>query len=130
MAISLEELKQQREQIQKHLEWLDVKISELSDETDAIAPEKNAPERLLVHNQQAQANPLPPTSDKTTSEQAPESTAPTRPLEAKSDSLDIHSDYKPKTQSEVQRAKIGCLAFFILATALFLFLLFGLPYLL
>jgi hypothetical protein len=115
--ISLEELKQQRAQVQKHLDWLDAKISEQSPATEIRSPDLEHPAKTLPSKGCEQTPPLAPERDAT-----PASLTP--------GALEIHSDYKPKTQSEVLRAKIGCLAFFILATALFLFLLFGLPYLL
>lgn len=108
----LEELKQQREQIKKHLEWLDGKIGELSKGEAVGSSEKNTA-------------PTPPPS-----ENAPAS----KPSEAgKAPPFVPDSDapaYKEKTQGELRRAQFGCLALFILSTALFLFLLFGLPYLL
>ncbi len=39
MAISLEELKRQREQIQKHLDWLDAKIFELEPQVEGSETE-------------------------------------------------------------------------------------------
>lgn len=112
MASLLEELKQQREQIKKHLEWLDRKIAELS-KGDVNESAENS------------AVPLPPEND-------PE----TKPLEeAKNKSSSFEPDpdaptYKESTQGELRRGQFGCLALFILSCALFLFLLFGLPYLL
>jgi len=106
MPCSLEELKQQRALIRKHLDWLDAKIKGLEDqastkETDAAeAPDGGLPTRQ------------PETEDSAASAPLPE---------------DLSSP--AHTQGDLRRAKIGCLALFIIATALFLFLLFGLPYL-
>ncbi|MGZ0657422.1 hypothetical protein ACWPKS_17625 [Coraliomargarita sp. W4R72] len=137
MAISLEELKQQRKQIQQHLEWLDAKISlasqESSDSCDEPTEARQTPESPAT----AKVPQLPPGAQLYT---PPESDRPPA-VEAKAEphteaskaelaSPSIESTYKPKTQSEVLRAKVGCLVIFVLAISLFLFLLFGLPYLL
>ena len=147
MAISLEELQQQRQQVQQHLAWLDAKIAELSPEdpaastTKAPRPESQAARTASTANSSepetsAAQTPVRPNSNATGRETSqPERTADS-PSKADSSSVpappapDIESSYKNKTQSEIQRAKIGCLVLFVLATALFLFLLFGLPYLL
>lgn len=112
MASLLEELKQQREQIKKHLDWLDRKIAELSKGEVDKGSEKNV---------------APPLSENDPAAKPPE--------EAKNKAVPYVPDpdapaYKEKTQGELRRAQFGCLALFILSTALFLFLLFGLPYLL
>ena len=44
--------------------------------------------------------------------------------------LDAEHILKSAPQSSVKRAQIGCLLLFLAATSLFLFLFFGLPYLL
>lgn len=150
MAISLEELQQQRQQVQQHLAWLDAKIGELS-------PEDPAASTIKAPRSQAQTAPTAPTANSSAPETSPAQTPahpnsnetgsetsqpePTAESPSQADSStappvpappvpDIESSYKNKTQSEIQRAKIGCLVLFVLATALFLFLLFGLPYLL
>lgn len=114
MAISLEELKRQREQIQQHLEWLDAKITELDHPKTSPEPK---PEKAEVGAPNEAAETPPKTEYPSASAPAhlPDIEAPT---------------YKAKTQGEVRRAKIGCFVLFILSTLLFLFLLFGLPYLL
>ncbi|WPJ94834.1 hypothetical protein SH580_15485 [Coraliomargarita algicola] len=128
MAITLEELKQQREQLQKHLDWLNAKIAELSPTTEG----EPSPEPSKKQSPPPASSP-PPATTSTQSEPTTEpTTEPRQPNDAElaPPALDIESSYKPKTQSEIQRAKIGCLLIFAFATALFLFLLFGLPYLL
>lgn len=112
MASLHEELKQQREQIKKHLDWLDHRIAELSKSEVAKGSEKNA---------------APPPTQSDPVAKPPE--------EAKNKAVPYLPDpdapaYKEKNQGELRRAQFGCLALFILSTALFLFLLFGLPYLL
>jgi hypothetical protein len=124
MPLSLEELKQQRAQIQQHLDWLDAKIAE---------------QQHLKPKTEAEKNTTPVESPKTSAE----SETSTEPTEVQPDPQpNLHTDlpaeiadidaptYKAKTQDEIMRAKIGCLALFILSIVLFLFLLFGLPYLL
>jgi len=129
MTISLEELKQQREQIRKHLEWLDAKISELApSETEAHKAE--GPTEAMPPLPAGAQLYTPPAPEESQGATAPETAEADQPLPKVAVAPNIESSYKPKTQREVLRAKIGCLALFILSTALFLFLLFGLPYLL
>ena len=106
MPCSLEELKQQRALIRKHLDWLEAKIKGL--EEQASTKDTDAAE--------APGEAMPTRPPKT------ENTAASTPLPEELSS-------PAHTQGDLRRAKIGCLALFIIATALFLFLLFGLPYL-
>jgi hypothetical protein len=131
MAISLKELKQQREQIQKHLDWLDVKIAELEliepkiDAGKPAVPLTVATPQVEAAASNAPADPKP--------EEATETPARTEPVvvPALVHMPDIEAPtYQAKTQGAVRRAKIGCFVLFILGISLFLFLLFGLPYLL
>ena len=120
MAISLEELKRQRDQIQKHLDWLDAKIAELAPQAEEKAPALEVP---TPPKAEAPAEEV----DEATPDELPfhrDESVPVVALEM------TPSSYQAKTQSELMRAKVGCLVLFILSTALFLFLLFGLPYLL
>jgi len=125
MAISLEELKRQREQIQKHLEWLDAKIAELAP-NEAEAPKAEVTAEVLPSLPEGAELFTPPTPDESV-EVATEELKPSIPMVEPDPGAPT---YKAKTQSEVMRAKAGCFVLFILGTALFLFLLFGLPYLL
>ena len=117
MASLLEELKQQREQIQKHLAWIDAKIAELSKKDEGEESDKNVASTATA--QECVARTEPPSPPEANNEEP-------LPYEPNLDA----SAYKAKTQSELHRAKIGCLVLFVLGCALFLFLLFGLPYLL
>ncbi|MDQ8194914.1 hypothetical protein QEH59_10785 [Coraliomargarita sp. SDUM461004] len=167
MAITLEELQKQRQQVQAHLHWLDAKIAEQStlahDDTPTVStsPAQNSedaesntsiqlekqsaspkpfnakPENESDGSQTASPPPLPsgaqiytpPTEYTPPTKKSPTSvTEPPYPLE--SATSDFESTYKPKTQNDILRAKIGCLALFIVAVCMFLFFLFGLPYLL
>ena len=116
MAISLEELKRQREQIQKHLEWLDAQIAGLETssqkESEQSVPSTVSPEASTQNTETVK------------SQEEPSKTAPLPEHDPEA------PHYKAKTKGELRRAQFGCLALFILSNALFLFLLFGLPYLL
>jgi hypothetical protein len=109
MAISIEELKRQRDHIKKHLDWLDARIREADTSSEGPASTSD-PEETVPPTQAAPATAQP---------------AAAKPLEE----VDT-SKFKEKTAQDLRRAKIGCVMIFVLATALFLFLLFGLPYLL
>lgn len=128
MPLSLEELKQQRAQIQQHLDWLDTKIVELEPLEAKAKIDKPAPTRE-ERTQKVASSANSETHKNTETPQAaePNEAQATRPVL----SPDIEAPtYKAKTQGEIKRAKIGCFVLFVLGTALFLFLLFGLPYLL
>jgi predicted metal-dependent hydrolase len=132
MSVPLEELKQQRAQIQAHLAWIDAKIAAYDSQPQTDPPEISA----LAASKQLHAKPKP--TEDSTHTQAHEnvaiedhtSQANTTDLEFPSELPEIEkSTYKARTQSELKRAKIGCVLFFILSCLLFLFLLFVLPYL-
>ena len=125
MAISLEELKRQREQIQQHLAWLDAKIAEL-DKTEGDEPVKTEAAPLESPKPEVSTDAPEETSEDTAKETTAEPEAKPAVLEPDPNA----PVYKAKTQGELRRAQIGCVALFALSTALFLFLLFGLPYLL
>ena len=110
MAISLEELKRQREQIQKHLDWLDAKISELEPQVEGS---KTKPPIQSAEKSQALET---------------SSTESQTPLPKVEPEPEIEPTYQAKTQNELLRAKVGCFLFFVLGIVLFIFLLFGLPY--
>lgn len=105
MAIPLEELKRQRAQIQKHLDWLDAKILEIEPKADGPAKPLEGPEPRIA------------------TARTPGEPAPDIIIEP-----GIEPTYPAKTHDELLRAKVGCLLFFGLGIVLFLFLLFGLPY--
>jgi sortase (surface protein transpeptidase) len=117
MALSLEELKQQRAQIQKHLDWLDAAIAELG-------PASEEPKASEAEPTTAPAKPALPTEPPTSSTATGTATG-----EAKVPKVEIEGQvYQSKTQDELRHARIGCFLFFLLGIVLFLFLLFGLPY--
>lgn len=113
----LKELRAQRELILKHQEWLDQKIAALEKkEVQAIkAPDEistktpdSAPAKVVETEKASEASPPRPEPEELDKELG---------------------RYKAPTANKIQRAKIGCLVLFVLSSLLFLFLLFGLPYL-
>ena len=113
----LNELRAQRALLQKHLEWLDQKIAALDrkDEQATQAPDvasTKAPDDAVKKKVETE-----------------NINDPSRP-EAEDEDVDPEfGHYKAPRANEIHRAKIGCLVLFVLSTLLFLFLLFGLPYL-
>ena len=110
----IEQLRAQRAHIQKHLDWIDRKLAEAEgDEQPTAAQSKRTP---------------------VSSTPAPKPTAPAKPPINPPVALTTEPDSEEfataPIQGDIKKAKIGCLLFFVFATGLFLFLLFGLPYLL
>lgn len=136
MPISLEELKKQREQMQQHLDWLDAQIAQLSETSDApkaAVPLQTPGVTVAVKPEAETVAEAAPQNDasNTNNAEAEQIDASEDAPEAQLIDLDPEAPtYKAKTQGELRKAQIGCLIFFILGIALFLFLLFGLPYLL
>ena len=153
MAISLEELRQQRHQIQAHLDWLDAKIADEKQIVACPTREAEAQQRLLAGRPEHEVHQPEPRTESSADTKAENPTDARNRLRSKSDidqeraahnpeetqvspsaeppDSDTEApQFKSKTAEEVARAKIGCVVVFVLATALFLFLLFGLPYLL
>ncbi len=115
MPDPLEELLQQRALLQQHLDWLDRKIA---DTTKDQPPEPTAtPSR--------QTDPRG-----TAAPQAPlaKTDATESDLEGLADLEDLPPQYA-STATDIERLKLGCIVFFAAAILLFLFLLFGLPFL-
>ena len=116
MSREIEELRAQRELIQKHLNWLDAQISDAegigSDNTSNLT-EDVSKTSALAKDAPEQGIKKPVVLD-----------TPTNP-DSKIESLFMESS----SISDVKTAKIGCFIIFAAATLFFLFLLFGLPYL-
>ena len=106
MKLSLEELRAQRELILRQLRWIEGKIAGLEEAPKAPAA--------------ADGNATPENSE-------------SKPAQATKSVADFpipgESVLRVKTASQVKQAQIGCFLIFVGACALFLFLLFGLPYL-
>ena len=112
----LEELRLQRELIRKHLAWLDQKIDTLENKKPEVTTQELATDSNI------------PDFPADTVEAPHESEMPGQPQEEE-DEAELYT-YKSDTGNEIRRAKIGCLLLATLGSLLFLFLLFGLPYLL
>ena len=105
-----EELRRQRDLVARHLAWLDTKIAEAEGTpapADAVAPQATA---------QSSPHAPPPTTVN------PESTPAAPEL--------LGEDYRSSTADQIRSAKVGCVLLTVGAIALFVFVLFGLPYLL
>lgn len=96
----LEELKAQRDQIQAHLDWLDLKIKDLE------GTSSTAPAPVSLHAPTPANNAI---------------------IEETDEVEFVPSAYGSSTGSEIKKLKIGCSIIFILASGLFIFFLFGLP---
>lgn len=117
MKLGLEELRAQRELVLKQLRWLESKIAGL--EVDARAEEEPA---------DPPPSPPPPGPQPAASPTFP---LPVRPSVTPSPvAPPLPDGLRPQSASSIKRARFGCLFLFVAACALFLFLLFGLPYLL
>ncbi|MEN8661896.1 MAG: hypothetical protein ACN4GF_12435 [Lentimonas sp.] len=113
MDKQIEELRAQRDLIQQHLEWINRQLAE-AEGTQAVN-EPNKTEPLSTETE-----PL----DEAPTEHS--STEATKPIEIDDNKL---KSLAPPLHNDLFRAKIGCLLLFALGIGLFLFLLFGLPYL-
>jgi len=124
MRLSLDELRRQREAVRKHLAWLDEVIERRTTAPDATSAEKTPGA--------ARDDADPPASR--SEADPPETRAPeAHGAEAESDPgqafESASQDERQRRADQTRRAKAGCLIAFALAIAGFLFLLFGLPYL-
>ena len=125
----LEELRAQRERIQQHLQWLEQTIARLERGTPTEAPPEQTAHDSIAPVGTAQGktdNPL----DAETAADAPHSLPPLASAGQAGDLGGGHTRYPAPPGDPIRQAKTGCLILFCLATGLFLFLLFGLPYLL
>lgn len=122
MSTPHEELKAQRELIKKHLEWLDRQIERtapLEDQKVSVTETDKVDTASQVSHSQA--------ANKAASISVDEKVS--APLDEKNDFEDF-SNFPKASGRDLVTAKVGCIGLFILAAALVLFLLFGLPYLL
>jgi hypothetical protein len=119
MSRPLKELRAQRELIQKHLNWLEAQIRD-ADGTDGVGHDES---NLAEHPSETPAQTNDRVYQDIKTSVKPCSTA----------DVDVEIGDKLMKYSggvDIQRVKIGCFIFFAAITLLFLFLLFGLPYLL
>ena len=110
MFKSLEELRSQRKIIQAHLNWLDTQIKHLEENDDS-------PEPTTIRSA-AEAQ----TEEKDYREQS--NKEPASQLSHSIEDVFIRSS----GATDIKRAQVGCFIVFIVATLLFLSLLFVLPY--
>jgi hypothetical protein len=116
MSEPLEELRAQRALIQKHLDWLDAQIQRAEGSADQPSASTGQP---AVKSLAKDAIETPPGQTPKAASQTPVEPIP-----------DMDELTPPASGgSDLRRAQIGCFAFFAISTLLFLFLLFGLPYL-
>jgi uncharacterized membrane protein len=125
MSAPLDELRAQRALIQQHLDWLDARIAAVEGDAPVGQP-ASAP---VEASEGAQPEPklaaaAPSTATATSVEQAD---APS--TEPAASFFDIDKDTQSSCGSDIRKAQIGCFIIFIVAILGFLFLLFGLPYL-
>jgi len=118
----LAELRAQRELIRKHLKWLDQQIGDIPTDTDGS--DDNA-----VDGKEPTRD-TPEATDATEAlGVAPKVEAEAAEHEANDEAEHWFSSYKAPSGDDVLKAKTGCFVLFALGTLFFLFLLFGLPYL-
>ncbi|MEM7791340.1 MAG: hypothetical protein AAF546_08060 [Verrucomicrobiota bacterium] len=118
----LKELREQRDRIKAHLDWLEQKIESLEN------PREDGP---LQNTSQPEA-PRPPKEQTAPQDDASHQLNPRTPDKAaeKEAPVFVPTAYASSTGSDIRKLQIGCSIIFFLATALFIFLLFGLPKLL
>ncbi len=129
MDKSIEELRAQRDLIKKHLDWLDHKLAEAESRPSGDGPPAPTaePETLIAATAPTAAAALTATTPETAATPA----NPTAETSSESPELILDPEriLAAPPPMDLRRAKIGCLVFFAVASFLFLFLLFGLPYL-
>ena len=117
MSKSTEELRAQRKLIEQHLNWLDAQIQEAENDNRHSS---SAPTGESSKASTLKSNPLQQTVDETV-----QSSVKINP-----DNLIEPKFIQSSSVSDIRNAKVGCILIFTAVTLLFLFLLFGLPYLL
>lgn len=112
----LEEFRAQRDLIRSHLAWLDHTIARLEARLNSGTPPTSEASKPILGDDP------PPQSAQT-------DFAAAVPSDPDYDSLLPIKAYSTHSGQDLQRIKIGCLILCVLGSLLFLFLLFGLPYL-
>lgn len=122
MSELLEELRAQRDLIQQHLNWLDAQIVSAEGSAKQAAPSAN---QAPVAQSTTAPTPVEVPAVVATANSAPQDlTAP-----AATTFIIDEEHHLASSKSDIKGAQIGCLLFFVVGTLLFLFFLFGLPYL-
>ena len=125
MSEQLKELRAQRELIQTHLTWLDTQIA--TTVKGGVAQHPASPDQLSGLPSAASPTPKVAEEPTVTAAQYCASDDPTIPP-ASAIKIDQERQLATGT-SDVRRAQIGCFLCFAGSILLFLFSLFGLPYL-
>lgn len=117
MSQSIDELRAQRALIQQHLDWLDAQIKCVAPTTQIMPTSIDQPlgaDHTAVVT--AVTSPLETVEAGQTMQIEP--------------SEEVHARCRSKTNSsDLKRLQLGCITCFVITALLFLFLLFGLPYL-
>lgn len=125
MSEPLDELRAQRALIQQHLDWLDARIAA----AEGDAPAAKSPGALAQASEGTLPAPKPVAAQPSTETPAPVEQADVPSAEPNASFFDIDKDTQSSSGSDIRKAQIGCFIIFIVAILGFLFLLFGLPYL-
>lgn len=116
----LDELKKQRELIQKHLAWLDQEIAKQTSEP----PNQSTKDAQPAREKLKLVGATPGNNPETTTRQETR-----HPFPEINETNELSNGVQPsQMHSDIAKAKIGCVVIFVGAVGLFLFLLFGLPY--
>ncbi|MFP4165620.1 MAG: hypothetical protein ACLFUF_00445 [Opitutales bacterium] len=128
MADWLDGLRAQRKLVQEHLDWLDRRIEEAERTEPAGRPLSTA--RRSGEDVTADSIEESASADKETGTATNEDSAAASSHERSPGLSDTEEAvFASKANLEVRRLQIGCFLIFLGATAIFLLLLFGLPYL-
>ena len=120
MSEQLNELRAQRDLIKRHLIWLDTQITNAEGSVGQI--EISADQTSIAQSATAATPTVEPSAAVTPLNGSPK--VPTGPASEIDDER-----YFTSGTSDIRRAQIGCFLFFVGGILLFLFFLFGLPYL-
>ena len=152
MSEPLEELRAQRALIQQHLDWLDARIAATEgSDSEAQSQSKELDEKPMAAHpapaasaatkdtKESPISPEPATKAAVSMPASPtpavtmaqaQAAKPTASIaELATPLFDIDEAAQISTTSDIRKAQIGCLVIFAIAILGFLFLLFGLPYL-
>ena len=115
MSESIEELRAQRKLIQQHLDWLNAQIRQAENNSNGYQPDESAKTATSV----------------STDSRNRKITKTTAPVSDASIYSSIEAGFmQPSSASDMRRVRIGCFFIFAVVILIFLFVLFGLPYLL
>lgn len=117
----LAELRAQRELIRKHLEWLDQQIGDRQTDARESAGHTEDDKKLTPDTPHSTEAPVVDIAQEIKLEEPGN--------KADDEAENWFSSYKAPSGDDILKAKIGCFVLFALGSLLFLFLLFGLPYL-